>query len=462
MSGSAGDRSLRAASQPAERSVTAEHTPTVHEPKPADPTVIERPLDRSSATPTTHFPNLDGYRAIGMMMIMVGHVAFATGIQFRHEVGRYFARFDIGLPIFFILSAFLLYRPFVLRLLQDRPPPGWWSFFRRRLLRILPGYWAALVFIALIFGLAIGVDPATGERIYGLPSFGQWVMFALFLQTATAKTAFYGITQSWSIAVEMVFYLLLPAFAVVTSRWLSSRERPTTVRRLLALCVAIYLAGSAFRCSLVVFDPPWAQAGMLWFPSQMDFFALGMAMAIFSAAHATGVPLPRPLTWVGRHPATSWLIALGFWLIVVNPWDFQGRFTDMFTTPALPLEISREYVAREFIYGFAALFFLLPAMFGDQSRGRIRWFLRWRPVAYLGAVSYAFYLWHMAWIRQAELWTGAQPFSGNFAAIAAITLVGTLTCAVLSYHLIELPFLRLKDGHLADLFRRNRSTPRGP
>src|SRR5690349_18394994 len=81
--------------------------------------------ERSERSAGTHFPCLDAYRGIGMTMVLLNHAAYATGFPFRdtplsNALTPFIARLDLSVPMFFVMSAFLLYRPFAKATLQDR------------------------------------------------------------------------------------------------------------------------------------------------------------------------------------------------------------------------------------------------------------------------------------------------------------------------------------------------------
>ena len=64
---------------------------------------------------------------------------------------------------------------------------------------------------------------------------------------------------------------------------------------------------------------------------------------------------------------------------------------------------------RHLVNALIVLCLLLPGVFGDQSRGGVRRFLRWRPIAYTGLVSYGVYLWHQGFTDKAMQWTEQRP-----------------------------------------------------
>ena len=85
------------------------------------------PMERrrpEHAAPDGYFPCFDGLRALAALSIVLTHVAFASGANGPNLLGAFFARMDGGVAVFFVLSGFLLYRPFVVAHLHDRPRPA--------------------------------------------------------------------------------------------------------------------------------------------------------------------------------------------------------------------------------------------------------------------------------------------------------------------------------------------------
>src|SRR4051794_25208005 len=94
------------------------------------------------------FPLFDGLRAIAALSVLVYHTSAYSGAQRESIVAPVLARLNTGVVIFFAISGFLLYRPFVAARMDARPGPGTFKYARRRFLRIVPAYWVALTILA--------------------------------------------------------------------------------------------------------------------------------------------------------------------------------------------------------------------------------------------------------------------------------------------------------------------------
>ena len=77
---------------------------------------------------------------------------------------------------------------------------------------------------------------------------------------------------------------------------------------------------------------------------------------------------------------------------------------------------------RHLFNALIVLCLLLPGVFGDQDRGGVRRFLRWRPIAYTGLVSYGVYLWHQGFTDKAMTWTNSTPLHANFVLVTALAV----------------------------------------
>jgi peptidoglycan/LPS O-acetylase OafA/YrhL len=401
--------------------------------------MIERLGDQpvaEAAAPATraHFRCLDAYRAIGMLMILLFHAHFYALAHKMGVLGPVLGRFDVALPFFFVLSGFLLFRPYVVALLADRPPASAARFYRNRAIRIFPAYWFALLGAVLLFDV----------RFH---SVGEFLTFAFVLQIYRSSlvfgSRFQPIYQSWSIATEIGFYVLLPLLAWGLRRAVAGRDDRVKITGCVALVAALYVVGTAFRAAVVAFHPSWQGSAVLSVGAWLDIFAIGMILAVASAWHAHTGRHVAALEWLSHHVVVSWALAtLFFWI------------TTRFAPPKQPLVFhGTEYVARYFLYGLVSFFFLVPGMIGDQGVGRIRAVLGSRVLTFLGTISLGFYLFHVGFLGRAQAWTGAGAFQASFLEEVAIAVPLTLVAGTVSYFLVERPALRWKGD------RRSRRAP---
>ena len=345
------------------------------------------PQRRTTAAP--RFPGFNGLRAIAALAVVLTHVADTGGANAPNILGVFFARKDGGVAIFFVISGILLYRPFARAHLLDEPRIRLVPYLWRRGLRIYPAYWFAMTVLVYVLGVT------------QIPSLKNFLLdySLLHIYSPHQPDVFAPLVQSWTLATEVAFYLLLPLWSVVMTRFVRGEPRVRVRTELVgvAVLIGISTAWKAFVLGVGLSDPRIGQL-KLWLPWWLDLFALGMGIAVLSVAvQHLGRPTPR---WLDRRraPAWCWLGALGaFW------WVAAGAGLGH-TTAAIPH--SRLW-GQHYLYGATAILLVLPAVFGSQDRAasRIHWFLQTRIMVFLGSISYGIYLWHEGWIDRYLSWT---------------------------------------------------------
>jgi peptidoglycan/LPS O-acetylase OafA/YrhL len=369
-----------------------------------------------------HFPGFDGLRAIAAVLVVLVHTSFDSGFTLQSPNGAYAARLEIGVSVFFLISGFLLYRPFAASHIAGGAAPAVRRFWVRRLLRILPAYWLAFVVTSYVLHT---------NKI--LPGWHSLLIYLGLLQIYFPRHSLSGITQAWSLCTEMSFYLFLPLYAMAIAVRRRS-DRSQMEREVLALG-ALFVIGIGVRFWLLHSHSNAARASLSTLPAYLDLFALGMFLAVVSSwlAHRR---LEPSFLWHRMMPAVSWALALGtLWLV------------SHIGISRLPLHRIRPDLGtiEELLYGLFAFFLLLPAVFGPERRGLVRRALTWRPVVALGVVSYGLYLWHQAWGLMFLRWTGLVfrvPLWELFLAVMAMGVAS----ATISYVVVERPILNLKNN----------------
>jgi peptidoglycan/LPS O-acetylase OafA/YrhL len=384
------------------------------------------------ATPSRppRFPCFDGLRAIAALTVIVVHTSFTGGLTLRnHSVGIYTSRLEIGVAVFFLISGFLLYRPFVVAHLAAVPGPRTAAFWIRRVLRIVPAFWLALFVETRILHGGPSLGP--GGWTANLWHYG-------FAAIYSNRHILKGITAAWSLDVEMSFYVFLPLYAALIGRRRRERSASGRIRTEMVGLIALVAVSFAWRLAIVPYQThhsPYFHLAMSWLPAFFDLFALGMFLGVVSAwMHHDR----REFGWLSSRwlPWLSWILAgICFWGV-----SHLG-ITVLALHNASDLDL-----ARQTLYGLFAFFLLVPAVFGPQDRGLIRRFLRCWPVASLGVISYGIYLWHEPWIFQILKEGHYHLFDLEFWAFTLSVLALSCISASLSYFIVEKPALRLKNS----------------
>ena len=355
------------------------------------------------------FAHCDGVRAIAALSVFVGHTITGT-YGFVHDPARFRLAVQLayeGVAIFFLISGFLLYRPFLVARRRGEPV-SLGAYARRRVLRIVPAYWVALSLLVLL-GLAPGVTT------------GNWWVFYGFGQIYDAQMIGHGIGVAWTLCIEMSFYAVLPLFALAAARL--SRGR-TSVSGDVLLLVVLSAASLLFRAHFHSFLDTEKVSTL---PGTFGWFALGMAVAVLSVADEHGARWGAAARSLGRRAGVLWLAALA---LSVGPYMLMSGPQSI--AAALSLHV---------LYGVIALLILLPAALG--SDGHVRGLLGSRVLMWIGLVSYAFYLYHSAIIARLIALTHGWQTALRYPFVLTGSFVLTCVCASLSYYLLERPCLRL-------------------
>jgi peptidoglycan/LPS O-acetylase OafA/YrhL len=366
---------------------------------------------------------LDGYRALAALLVVGTHVAFVTGWVLRDPVGRLFSRFDWGVTIFFLLSGFLLYRPWARAAMTGTRAPALRPYLWHRALRILPAYWVLVVVVLLFLPVALHPrDP------------GTWATYLLVGQTYSTQPLVEGLTHTWSLGAEISFYVALPFLAwAITRRGRGDADRSMRTQLTgLAVVAAVGVVVTVLRGNETLADPRWG----FWLPAFLDWFALGMAAAVVYERRALGDPGPRTrrvLAWADDTPSC---LTIAGALLLVSATPVGGSY-------ALEHGAPWTVVARHLLYGLAAAAFLAPGALGSREdvwHGA----LTARVPQALGRWSYGIFLWHLSVMWLLVDVTHLTLFTGGAWWLLPLTALGATIVAAASWRLVERPASRLR------------------
>lgn len=366
------------------------------------------------------FAGLDVLRAVGSIGVLTTHVAFQTGEYFRHgTLGTLLARLDVGVAIFFVLSGFLLSRPFWVRAEVGRPAPPVRPYAVKRFFRIMPIYVVAAA-------LALAFVPGNQGR-----GVGSWLMSLTMLDTYFSRSLPHGLTQMWSLAAEVAFYAVLPVLM-----WVAIGGRSSPLRRSSAVLLAlpvISVVWILWVAPALADERAWSPT--LWLPGFLSWFAAGLWLAREHVLQQAGRPtaLGGHVAALGSQPGTCWVAAFGLLLVTATP--LAGPVS-------LEPGTSSEALVKHACYAVIGLL-LVAAGTWSSPTGLFRRVSATRVVRHLGHVSYAVFCLHLLVLAALLELIDYQIFTGDFPRLWATTLIVTLLASELAYWVVERPGMRL-------------------
>jgi peptidoglycan/LPS O-acetylase OafA/YrhL len=405
--------------------------------------------------PSHDLPVLEAYRGVAALMVLVTHVGFTSAAGVQGPWAGWLSRLDFGVTLFFLLSGFLLFRPFVQAAYATRPPVAVRSYLRRRYIRIYPAF---LLTVVGVYALS--------PRARAQPE-SLWIQTIFMVQnylTAFAQQLD-GMVQMWSLVVEVSFYLTLPVLAwlclgrgttmarahglvpdadqPLTRRAAKARRRSTRRRigsvfslpenvrpHRPAIVLALFFAGSlAWRFGYHITSEGYGRE-LLWLPAFLDWFTAGMFLAWL---RERPTPVPEALRNLAQAPGVCLCLGLaGYWLTTTKglggPFDLTGA-------------TAAQGMLKHITFSVVATLLLLPAIFGEPGAGWRKWALS--PVMrWLGQISFGVFLWHPILMETIRRILGLTVFGGGFWVTLVLTLIVSLIAGTLSWRYVEEPAQR--------------------
>ncbi len=330
--------------------------------------------------------------------MLTTHTAFWAGSYTSDQlVGPILARMDVGVALFFVLSGFLLFRPWLARAELRLPGPPVGDYYLRRVFRIFPVY-----LVAAVLALAlIRANAARGLR--------EWLTTLGLLDIYVSDGPPHGLTHTWSLATELAFYAVLPLLGALAV----GRTRRVTPRRVLAVLGAGVVVNVAWTLGArdrvtVNADTPLNE----WLPGLFLWFAMGMFLALADVLRRSGRTLP---SWaaatigLARMPGACWVLAGA--LVVTASTPIAGP--TMFSAPSSG-EVMTKTVIYTLVGGLVVATGVFPSAGTPYARAMSAPVLR-----HMGHISYGVFCIHIPVLHLIMWGTNYRLFAGHFVAVAA-------------------------------------------
>jgi len=354
----------------------------------------------TATTSPSRVSALTGLRAVAALLVVGTHAAFATGKLTHGYVGAIYARLEVGVAIFFVLTGFLLFRPWVRAAAGGSAEPDLRRYARHRIRRIVPGYTVTvLVVFALYTVFTPGPNP--GQSWYGLLRYLTFTQ--IYTDDYLITLLHTGLSQMWSLAVEVSFYAVLPGLAYLLLRVVCRGQWQP--RRALAALTALAAITPLWLVVVSTTELLPNSAGM-WLPAHIAWFAGGMALAVLEAIGAR------------CHGTAAIGLAIVLYLAVSTPVCGTVLGHDPASAP----------VTKSLLYAAIGTLAVAPVALG--SAGWYERLLSRRSLVWLGEISYEIFLLHVPIMAVTTCLVLRWPlFTGSLPVLIAATLALTIPAA---------------------------------
>jgi peptidoglycan/LPS O-acetylase OafA/YrhL len=348
-----------------------------------------------------HFrPDIQGIRGIAVLLVVLFHadLIFPGGF--------------VGVDVFFVVSGFVI-TALLLREFDGTGRISMRLFYARRVRRILPAM--ALVTVVTLAIATIVLSP-TGALQWTARTAIATAMFVANLYLYASGGNYFGpaedtnpLLHMWSLGVEEQFYLILPGVMLVTWRLALRAGRPDP-RTALAWVIGVMAALSLFSSWSLTYD-----RSPLPIADQARFAFFGPVTRIWEFAAGALIVLAAPHLVKLASRFGSALGAIGITLVIGS---------------ALMFDESTPFPGVAAVIPVAGTMLLI---IGGEAATSTRSALAWRPLTWVGDLSYSWYLWHWPAIVFARvIWPENE-------LVVAVAAVASLLPAWISYRFLEQP-----------------------
>ena len=292
-----------------------------------------------------YLPHVDGLRAFAVLPVVLFHLG-VTAIP-----GGF-----VGVDTFFVISGYLITGILWREMDPEAEGAGRfsiWRFYQRRALRIMP---ALVVVLAAVVALSAFIQSSAAQEALGkqvlaatlfVSNFYFWANEDYFAAAADSQP----LLHTWSLAVEEQFYLIFPLLLLLIARWMGKR-----VLVVLAALIAVSLAAS------IIVTPVAPSTAFYLLPTRAWELGAGALLAIWQMRR-------------GRTSSNPWIAAVGFALVIGSIFLIDESMPFPGAVAIAPV------LGATLLIGWAK----------GTWAGRV---LEFRPLIYVGAISYSLYLWH--------------------------------------------------------------------
>jgi len=340
---------------------------------------------------------IDLLRGIAVSVVIFYHFSVILGLTDAPIFQYIYALGLLGVPLFFIISGYLIYRSIDYSISSKGTKVGLMHYAYHRLFRILPAYYFNFAIVLIMATFVISVD-----YLYSLGFVRQIIAHLTFLSFFMYRDSGLGINGAyWTLSIEMLWYIVAPLFFIYIKK-----DRYLVLLFILSF---LYLTGIDFSLYDSIFNLDKQASDYLpllfyisfQLPGQLIYFIAG----IFIYKHFN---TQRSLSLSAQYILS--ILSISFFVYVSNQNYFQTSFA-----------------IRNFF-----ILFTVVVLFILMHQSKLKWM---RGLEWIGKISYSLYLWHMPILytmKQTDILTHL-----NLWLVMIVFSISLLVISSLSYYFIE-------------------------
>lgn len=404
-------------------------------------------LQKKNTDRKTTIAALDGARAMACLSVIEYHVHYliTSSFDFTAVMGQLGNSILMagwsGVTLFFVLSGFLLFMPYAKHLLFEQQRPSTRSFYVRRALRILPGYYLALILLIVL----------AHPSYFRWDHLGNLSLFLTFLMDA--PSSYQQINGPfWSLAIEWQYYILLPVIAQGFSLFVRHGPSPRQrFWRLMTCLVGMILWGVGTRYLGNYYTSH---------PTETLLIPRSLLNAILLITYGSSGKYLEDFA-IGMLCCTIYMFTrntahdnkIGPYLCRHNIWFWGTGILLLFFMSGWSAYVSQLIFLKPFIgahsflteFGFASGFglCLTAILFGPPG---LKLVFEWHPLRWIGSISFSLYLWHLPlllFFRDNVINNLTHSFPATYLLYWACVSLVIIPFAYLLYRFVEMPWVKL-------------------
>ncbi|GFP74247.1 acyltransferase family protein [Clostridium fungisolvens] len=374
----------------------------------------------------SNISELDAMRGIAVLLVFFYHIMGVAGIRTlsirKFNVAPFMMWGHLGVDIFYILSGFLLFLPFG-KAYYNNTSVNLKDYFIKRALRILPAFY----FFIIIYVFCVNTDLLTKS------GFKSILGNMMFLQNYPVFNIKVFNDTTWTLAVEVQFYIILP---IIAKFFTGNKAKKSFIISIIIVMIYRLAVTAIIKPTMVVSDTRYYMACEANILGCFDNFAIGMLISnlyIKNSLNITEIKISKIINVCKKLSLVSPLVFTFLMYNYYNSSFNSSMFHNIFFSFFFDITL----------YLFVASI-IVVALFSEGKL--INSVLNNRILIFMGTISYSIYIWHLFFqqrLNNIPFIISSTSLQTKYIKLFLVSVIFIIPFSALMYLLVERPFIDL-------------------